>query len=66
MVVIGIASSYLALPVEAETNLVELLTISGNILFCCNGRMLSCLNGILLGGQSVGIVTHGVEHIVAL
>ena len=28
--------------------------------------MLSCLNGILLGRESVGIVAHRVEHVVAL
>ena len=28
--------------------------------------MLSCLDGILLGGQSVGIIAHGVEHVKAL
>ena len=66
VVVARVAGAYLAVPVEAEPDLVELLAIVVDIVLGGDSRMLSCLNGILLGRQSVGIVAHGVENIVAL
>ena len=66
MVVVWGACAHLSAPVERESYLVELLTVAVDILACCLLRVLSCLYGILLCWQAVGVVSHGVEHIVAL
>ena len=66
VVILGVAGAHLALPVEAEAYLVELLAVAGDVLLRGDGRVLSGLDGILFGGESVGIVAHGVEHVVAL
>ena len=29
------------------------------------GRVLACLYGVLFGRQPVGVIAHGVEHVVA-
>ena len=60
-----VASAHLTAPVEAESYLVELLAIPCNVLRSRLFRMLSGLNGILLSGESVGIISHRVEHIEA-
>ena len=61
-----VAGAHLAAPVERESYLVQLLAVALDVLFRRDGRMLSCLYGILLGRQSVGIVAHGVQHVEAL
>ena len=66
MVVVGVAGSYLAVPVEAETDLVKLFAVAVDILLCCDCRVLSCLYGILLCRESVCIVTHRVEYVETL
>ena len=66
MVVAGVAGAHLAAPVEAESYLVQLLAVALDVLLRRHGRVLSGLDGILLGGQSVGIVAHGVEDVEAL
>ena len=66
MIVFGVAGAYLAVPIERETDLVQLLTVAGNILHGGDGGVLPRLYSILLGRESVGIVTHGVEYVVAL
>ena len=66
MIVFGVAGAYLAVPIERETDLVQLLTVAGNVLHGGDGGVLPRLYGILLGRESVGIVTHGVEYVVAL
>ncbi len=65
MVILGVAGANLAVPVEREADLVELLTVAVDVGNGSYLRMLTCLDGILLGGQSVGVVTHGVEHVEA-
>ena len=65
-IVTRIAGSYLATPVKRESYLVQLLTIAVDVLFCRDGWMLTCLDGILLSRQTVGIVAHGVQHVVAV
>ena len=66
VVIIWITSADLSVPVETETDLVELFPIAVNVVHRRDGRMLSGLYGILLGRQSIRIVAHGVEYIVAL
>ena len=63
MVVVGVTSAHLTIPVERETYLVELLTIVVDISHSGHLRVLTCLNGILLSGKSVGVVAHRVEHV---
>ncbi len=66
VIVFGVAGAHLAVPVEAESNLVELLAIVVDILFGGDGRMLSGLDGILFGRQAVGIVAHRIEHVESI
>ena len=65
LIVFGRAGAHLARPVEGEADFVELFAVAGNVLRRGHRRVLSGLNGILLSRQPVGIVAHGVEHIVA-
>ena len=62
-IVVGVAGTYLAVPVETETYVVELLTVACYVFTCCNFGMLTRLDGILLGRKSVGVVAHRMEHI---
>ena len=66
MVVVGGAGAHLAVPVEGETYLVELFAVAVDILEGGLLRMLTGLYGILLCGQTVGIVAHRIEHIETL
>lgn len=64
-VIFRLAGAHLAVPVERESYLVQLAAVSAYVFGRSYGRMLSCLYGILLGGQSVGVVSHGVEHVIS-
>ena len=66
VVVFSITCPYLAVPIKAETYLVELFTVTVDILLGCYCRVLSCLDGILFCRESVCIVTHWVKHVVTL
>ena len=66
VVISRIAGTHFAVPVERETNLVQLLTIAGDISRSSDRRMLSRLNGILFGRQAVCIVSHRIQHIESL
>ncbi len=66
MVILRVAGANLTIPVEREANLVELLTVTVDV---GNGRylwVLTCLDGILLGRQTVSIVTHWVQDVKAV
>ena len=65
VVIAGVACAHLAVPVEAESDLVELLAVVVDVCLGGDGRVLAGLDGILLGGQSVSVVSHGVEHVEA-
>ena len=65
-IVAGVAGAHLAVPVEAEAYLVELFAVTVDIVHRGDGGVLSGLYGILLGGQSISVVSHGVEHIESL
>ena len=62
-IVFGFAGAYLTVPVEAEPDFVELFAITVDVLFGGDGGVLSRLYGILFGGQPVGVVAHGVQHV---
>ncbi len=64
-VVLGIARAHLAAPVEAETDLVELLAVAGYVLLGGQGGVLAGLYGILLGRQAECVVAHRVQHVEA-
>ncbi len=66
VVVVRVASAHFAVPVETETNLVELFAIVVNILESGDFWVLTCLDGILLCGKSVSIVAHRIQHIETL
>ena len=53
MVVTGGTGAHLAVPVEAEAYLVQLLAIAVNVLEGGLLGVLACLYGILLGRKSV-------------
>ena len=65
VVISRFAGAHLAIPIEAETYLVQLFAIAGNILLGGYSGVLPRLNGILLGGQPIGIIAHRVQHVVA-
>ncbi len=66
VVVFGVAGAHLTVPVKGKAYVVELLPVARYVGLCCHLGVLSCLYGILLGGQAVGVVAHGVEHVVAV
>ena len=66
LVVAGVARAHLAVPVERETDLVQLLAVAGDVLLGRHGRVLARLDGVLLGGQAEGVVSHRVQDVEAL
>ena len=65
VVIVGIAGADFTIPVEAKADFVELFAIACNVLLGGDGGVLPRLNGILFGRQTVGIVAHGVQDVVA-
>ena len=65
LVVARVAGAYLAAPVEAEADTVELLAVTSNVLIGGDGGVLASLDGILFGGQAIGIVAHRVKNVEA-
>ena len=66
LVICRVASAYLAVPIVAETYLVELFAVTVDIFLGCHLGMLPRLYGILLGRQAVCVIPHGVQHIKAV
>ena len=64
-VITRLTGAHLAVPVVAKTDLVHLLAVAVDVLLGRHGGMRTRLDGVLLGGQTVGIVAHRVEHIEA-
>ena len=50
----------------AHAHAVQLATHVGNVGLSGNARVLAGLHGVLLGGQTKGVITHGVKHVLAL
>ena len=65
LVVFWVAGAHLAVPVVAEAYLVELLAIAADVFLRCHLGVLTRLDGILLGRQTIGVIAHGVKHIEA-
>ena len=55
MVIFRVASTHLAIPVETETDLVELFAVTRDVALGRDGRMLARLDRVLLGRQPEGI-----------
>ena len=66
VVVFGIASTYLAVPVERETYLVQLFAIAVDVGGSSDGRVLSGLYGILFSRESVSVISHGIQYVETL
>ena len=65
LVVGRVARAHLAVPVEREADLVQLLAVAGDVLLGRDGRVLPRLDGILLGREPEGVVTHRVQDVEA-
>ena len=65
VVIMRIARPYLSVPVEREADLVQLFPVTGYVFLCSDFRVLACLNGILLGRESIGIIPHRVQDVEA-
>ena len=65
VVVLWLAGAHLTRPVEREAYLVELRTVTSDILVGGNGGVLARLYGILLGGQTKGVVAHRMQDVEA-
>ena len=66
MVIFRVAGTHLAIPVETETDLVELFAVTRDVALGRDGRMLARLDRVLLGRQPEGIVSHRVQHVETL
>ena len=63
LVIGGITGAHLTVPVITETYFVQLLAITCNILIGSYLGMLSCLDGILLSGKAISVISHGMQHV---
>ena len=63
MIIFRVTSTYFAAPVERESYFIELFTIAFDILNGGNRRVLSGLDGILFGWQTICIESHRMQHI---
>ena len=63
MVILRVAGTNLAVPVEREADFVELLTITVDVCHGSNLWVLTSLDSILLSRQTVSIVTHRVQYV---
>ena len=66
VVVVGCAGAHFAVPVKGEAYLVELFAVAVDVGEGSLLGVLTRLDGVLFGRQSVGIIAHRVEHIEAL
>ena len=65
-VVVRVAGLNLTAPIKTKPKAVQLLAVAQNISLRRSGRMLPCLNRILLGRQAKSIKAHGMQHIKTL
>ena len=63
MVILRVAGTNLAVPVEREADFVELLTITVDVGYGSYLWVLTGLDSILFCRQSVSIVTHRVQYV---
>ena len=64
-VIPGIAGTYFPVPIIGKAQFIQLFSVSENILFCGGLRRLTCLDGVLFCRKTKGIVSHGMQYIVA-
>ena len=65
-VVAWIRGIYFAIPVEGETEHLQLLFERGDVFGGGDGGMRSGLDGVLFGGQAEGVPSHGVQDVEAV
>lgn len=65
-IIVGVAGAYLTAPIERKTDLIELLAITIDIFDSSLLGVLTGLDGILLGGEAVSVITHRVKHVKTL
>ena len=65
LVIGGVTGAHLTVPIVAEADLVQLLTIAGDVLIGGDFGVLAGLDSILLGRQTIGVITHGMQHVEA-
>ena len=65
-VIDGFTGTYFPVPIEAETDFIQLLTIAVDVFVGRLFWVLTRLNSILFGRKSVGIITHRIQNIEAL
>ena len=63
LVVLGFTGTYLAIPIERETDFIELFAEAFYVGFGGNGGVLSGLDGVLFGRKSERIEAHRVEYV---
>ena len=66
MVIFRVASTDFTVPVETETDFVQLFAVAVDIVDGSDGGMLSSLDSVLFGRKSVSIISHRIEDIKAL
>ena len=66
LVVSGVTGFHFTVPIIAKSYLVQLLAVARDVLVGGDFRMLSRLDSILLGWQTIGIITHGMQHVKSL
>ena len=66
MIVTRFASADFAVPVKAETNLVQLFAVAVDVGFGSYRRMLTCLDSILFSRKTVSVITHRVQYVETL
>ena len=63
-VIFRVAGPHFPAPVIGKPDLIELFAVPVDILFGSDGRMRARLNGILFRRKPIGIVAHGMQHII--
>ena len=66
LVVVRVAGAELAVPVEGETDAVQLAAVAGHVVVRGLLRVLAGLDGVLLGREAEGVVAHRMEDVEAL
>ena len=65
-VILWLAGFYFAIPIERKAYFIKLFAVSGNIFIGCNSWVLTSLNSILLGRQTIRIIPHWVQYVKPL
>ena len=65
LVVLRVTGAHLAVPIVAETYFVQLIAVARDVIISSDFRMLARLDSILLSGQTIGVIAHGMQHVKA-